>query len=52
MLSVKETKNLTELINKIIDYMNTLKTDKQKLALEVINKQIDEMLQKLLEIGK
>ena len=52
MLSIKETKGLTEITNKIIDYVNTLKTDKQRLALIVINAQIDEMLQKLLVLGK
>ena len=52
MLSLKETKNLTELINKVINYVNTLESRKQKLALKVINDKIYEMLQSLLEVGK
>lgn len=52
MLSLKETKNLTELINKVINYVNTLESRKQKLALKVINDKISEMLQSLLEVGK
>ncbi len=51
MLSIKETKELAKLINTIIAYVNELKDEKQKLALEVIITQMGEMVQEL-EVGK
>ena len=49
MLSVKETKGLTEMINKIVEYLNGLKESaKQKVAIKVIMATLEKMLKKLV----
>lgn len=49
MLSIKETKGLTELINKIVEYLNELKeSKKQAVAIKVIISSLEKMLKRLV----